>query len=61
MLIDEMDDATNRAYGAVPDRLFLVDGDGRIAFKGEPGPMGFRPDDLAAAIVQTLVEGIPAT
>lgn len=54
MLIDEMDDGTNRAYGAVPDRLFLVDAEGNVAFKGEPGPMGFRPDDLAAAIEQTL-------
>ena len=55
MLIDEMDDVTNRAYGAVPDRLFLIDAEGKVAFKGGPGPMGFRPDDLEAAL-QTVLE-----
>ena len=57
MVIDELTDDANRGYGAIPDRLFLVDEAGRVAFAGEPGPMGFRPDDLEAAITALLAGG----
>ncbi len=50
MLIDEMSEETNHAYGAIPDRLFLIDEAGRVAFKGDPGPMGFQPDVWESAI-----------
>ena len=53
MVIDELTDDANRGYGRIPDRLFL-DEAGRVAFAGEPGPMGFRPDDLEAAITALL-------
>ena len=36
-LIDDMDDATMEAYNALPDRLYLVGKDGRIAFRGRHG------------------------
>jgi hypothetical protein len=57
LLIDGMDDATERAYAAWPDRLFLIDAEGRIAYRGEPGPRGFRPDELEAAITRLLGGG----
>ena len=44
-LVDEMDDAVANAYGAVPERLYLVGRDGNIAYKGGMGPMFFRPDE----------------
>jgi hypothetical protein len=49
-LVDGMDDAVNAAYEAWPDRLYLVGKDGRIAFRGDPGPAGFQPGELEAAI-----------
>ena len=49
-LVDELDDAANRAYAAWPDRLYLVGKDGRIAYQGGRGPFGFDPDELEAAI-----------
>ena len=49
-LVDDMDDTANRAYDAYPDRLYLVGRDGRIAYRGGPGPFGFDPDELEAAI-----------
>jgi type I thyroxine 5'-deiodinase len=54
MLVDGMDDAVNRAYAAFPDRLYLVGRDGKIAFRGGPGPAGFRPDELEEAIRREL-------
>ncbi len=49
-IIDDMDNTTDLAYSALPDRLYLVGTDGRIAYKSGRGPMGFRPDELEAAI-----------
>lgn len=53
-LVDKLDDAVNRAYLAHPDRLYLVDRQGKIAYAGGPGPWGFRPDELERAIVAEL-------
>ncbi len=53
-LVDDMDDAVGTDYAAHPDRLYLVGKDGRIAFDGGPGPMGFKPDELEAAIRREL-------
>ena len=49
-LVDEMTNEVDRAYAALPDRLYLIDAEGRIAYRSEPGPMGFRPQELEAAI-----------
>lgn len=46
MLIDDMDDKTARAYGAYPDRLYLIGKDGNVRYRGSPGPGGFKPDEL---------------
>jgi len=51
-LVDGADDKVEHAYTGWPDRLYLVDRDGRIAFKSAAGPFGFRPADLAAAITR---------
>jgi hypothetical protein len=42
-LVDGMDNAVNRAYSAWPDRVYVVDRDGKIAVKAEQGPRGFGP------------------
>jgi hypothetical protein len=49
-LVDEMDDAVGIAYAGVPERLYLVGRDGRIAYKGGVGPMYFQPDEWERAI-----------
>ncbi len=53
-LVDEMDDAVATAYGAMPERLYLIGSDGRVAYKGGMGPMFFRPDEWEAAIASHL-------
>ena len=49
-LVDGLDNPVERAYTGWPDRLYLIDKDGRIQFKSAPGPFGFRPKALDAAI-----------
>ena len=43
-----MKNATATAYNAMPDRLFVVGIDGKIAYRGARGPRGFKPDELEA-------------
>ncbi len=54
VVVDAVDDAIARAYGALPDRLYLIGRGGRVAFQGEPGPMGFQPEALEAAVEAEL-------
>ena len=49
-LVDNFTGSTDRAYTAWPDRLYVIDRDGRIAFKSGPGPFGFRPDGVVASL-----------
>jgi len=49
-VVDEMDDAVSKAYAAMPERLYLIGSDGRVAYKGGQGPMFFRPDEWEQAI-----------
>jgi hypothetical protein len=51
VLVDRVDDAVARAYGGWPDRLYLVAADGTIAYQGGEGPDGFKPDELAEALL----------
>jgi type I thyroxine 5'-deiodinase len=54
-LIDGMSNTVERLYTGWPDRLYLIDRHGRVVFKSAPGPFGFHPADLAAAL-RTVVE-----
>jgi len=42
-IIDDMDNYVSVAYEALPDRLYVVRKDGRLAIAGQRGPKGFRP------------------
>jgi hypothetical protein len=53
-LVDEMDDAVAKAYASMPERLYLIGSDGRVAYKGGQGPMFFRPDEWERAIETQL-------
>jgi len=44
-LIDDMKNGANEAYTARPDRIYVVDKSGKIAYKGAPGPRGFNPNE----------------
>ena len=43
-LVDDMQNSTELAYTAWPDRLYVIDRDGRIALKTDAGPFGFKPE-----------------
>jgi len=49
-VVDTLDDATSLAYEGWPERLYLVGADGKVAYRGGPGPFGFDPDDFENAV-----------
>ena len=53
-VVDTLDDAASRAYEAWPDRLYLIGKDGKVAYRGGPGPDGFDVGELEGAIVSEL-------
>ncbi len=53
-VVDEMDAKVEGNYAGWPDRLYLIGRDGRVAWKGAPGPAGFKPPELEAAIQKEL-------
>ena len=50
MAVDAADNAVASTYGGWPDRLYLIDRAGRIAYQAAEGPFGFKPDELEGAI-----------
>jgi len=52
-VLDEFGNSTERAYTGWPDRIYLIDAQGRVAYKSKPGPFGFKPDQLEAALSRT--------
>lgn len=51
-VLDEFENATERAYTAWPERIYLINGDGRVVYKSKAGPFGFKPPELATALAQ---------
>jgi len=57
-VLDGFDNMVEKAYTGWPDRLYLIDREGRVAYKSRPGPFGFKPDELKAAL-ERIVPGNP--
>ena len=53
-LVDDMENSTDLKYYALPDRLYLIARDGRVAYRGGPGPFGFVATELERAIEDYL-------
>jgi type I thyroxine 5'-deiodinase len=56
-VLDEFGNSTERAYTGWPDRLYLIDAQGRVAYKSSPGPFGFKSAQLGTALAQVVAEG----
>jgi hypothetical protein len=53
-VLDEFGNSTENAYTAWPDRLYVIDASGRVAYKSRPGPFGFSAEQLKAAIQKVV-------
>lgn len=53
-LVDTIENRTELAYTAWPDRIYVVDSNGQIAFKSDAGPFGFKTELLSDALKEML-------
>jgi len=53
ILVDRFDNAANKAYGALPERLYVVT-DGIIVYEGGRGPFDYNLDELDTFLEKSL-------
>lgn len=56
LLVDHIDNSVEQIYSAFPDRLYLIDQQGKVAFKSGRGPFGFQPRELERSLVMLMLE-----
>lgn len=50
IVLDGLDDGIAKAFQAWPDRIAIIDRDGKVAYYGRPGPAGFSVAEAAKAL-----------
>jgi hypothetical protein len=58
MLVDPIENPADELYAGWPERFYILDEKGIIAYKGATGPFGFEPDEVEAWL-QTRFPAIP--
>ena len=56
LLVDEMNDRVGHAYSGMPDRIFIIDENGQVAYKGGRGPFGFKPREMEQSLIMLLLD-----
>lgn len=54
LALDPIEGPAGKAYAAWPERIYVIEKGGRIAYKSEPGPFGFKPEKAEASLKHLL-------
>jgi len=54
VVVDTMENTVDNLYAGWPERMFVVDRNGRIAYAGAQGPWGFKPHEVERALKKIL-------
>ncbi len=54
LVVDDLADRVGHLYRGRPDRLYVIDRDGRIVYKSGRGPFGFKPDEMEQSLLLLL-------
>ncbi|MCH7591445.1 MAG: deiodinase [Planctomycetes bacterium] len=57
VVVDTMDNRVDIQYAAWPERMFVVDRNGKIIYAGKQGPWGFKPKAAEKALKKLLKRG----
>ncbi len=61
MLVDTIDDAVGARYSGMPGRLYVLDRDGKVAYKSGRGPYLFKPAEMEQSLVLLLQDDAART
>ena len=56
LLVDDMKDRVGHAYSGMPDRMYVIDREGLVVYKGGRGPFGFKPGEMEQALLMLLMD-----
>ncbi len=56
VLVDEFNDQIGHAYSGMPNRLYLIDREGRVAYKSGRGPKGYKTSELEQSVMLLLLD-----
>ena len=54
MLVDTIDDSVGARYSGMPGRLYVIDRDGKVAYKSRRGPFLFKPAEMEQSLLLLL-------
>jgi hypothetical protein len=57
LALDGIDDAAGLAFGAWPERIYIIGRDGTVRYRGGLGPFGFHTDEAEKALGSLLSTG----
>ena len=52
--VDPIEAPAEKAFAAWPERIYIMDVGGRVVYKAEPGPFGFKPEDADKKLKELL-------
>jgi hypothetical protein len=56
IVVDAIDDRVGHAYSGMPDRLYIIDRAGKIAYQGGRGPFNFLPSEMEQSLIMLLAD-----
>jgi len=56
VVVDDITDIAGNGYSGMPARLYVIDRDGKIAYKSGRGPFGFRVGEAEQALLMELLD-----
>jgi hypothetical protein len=56
MVVDDINDRVGHAYSGMPDRMYVLDGEGRVVFKSGRGPFGFKVGEMEQSLIMLLLD-----
>ena len=54
ILVDTLDDKVEKAYAGWPDRFYVINSEGKVAYKGGPGPGVFKAAEIPPVLDRLL-------
>jgi gluconolactonase len=51
LVVDQLNDYVGHLYSGMPDRMYVIDRRGRVAYKGGRGPFGFKPGEMEQTLL----------
>jgi iodothyronine deiodinase-like protein len=56
LLTDDLDNRVGHAYSGMPTRLYIIDREGRVAYKSGRGPFGLKPGEMEQSLAMLLMD-----